>query len=168
MPGLICSDGDDEKDLERCRFDEDDAAVALLRHPARGLLSQEVRALEVGGDEFVEALFGGIQKVTAFARRHAGVIHQKVETSQPLAGKPQKPFAIFAGSFAVFTTASYFGTSELSSPGNETKNYIRRPPATARITCPGSTRNCASYDPETTNGSSTSDAITATSNGSRT
>src|SRR5205807_10041353 len=50
-----------------------------FRHPFRNALVQEVRSLEVGGDEFVEALFGSVQQIATLARRHAGIVHQQVE-----------------------------------------------------------------------------------------
>ena len=66
-------------------------------HPAGGLLGEEVRPLQVGRDQLVEALFGGLQQVAALARPHAGIVHQKVEVLEALAGKAQKRGAVLGG-----------------------------------------------------------------------
>src|ERR1019366_2650684 len=78
------------------RGDEGDAAFAGLGHPARRLLGEEVGALQVGRDQLVEALFGGLQQVASLARGHAGVVDQQVEFLKPLAGEGEQPSAILA------------------------------------------------------------------------
>jgi hypothetical protein len=66
--------------------DEDDAAAALLDHPVGRFLREEVRALEVGGEQFVEALLGGFEHVAALAGRDAGVVDEQVEPPEARAG----------------------------------------------------------------------------------
>ena len=63
-------------------------------HPAGGGLGQEVRPFEVRGDQLVEALFGGFEKVAALARRHAGVIDQDVERVEALPRERDQRLAI--------------------------------------------------------------------------
>ena len=65
-------------------------------HPAGRLLGEEVRTFEVGRDQFVEALFGGVEQIAALARGHAGVVHQQVELFKTLAGEGEQRRAIVA------------------------------------------------------------------------
>src|SRR5689334_1616478 len=41
-----------------------------------------MRAFQVGRDQLIETLFSRVENVAAFLRRHAGVIHQQIETGE--------------------------------------------------------------------------------------
>ena len=58
------------------------SVALLLDHPARGLLGQEVRALQVHPDQLVEALLAGLEDVGAHLGGDAGVVHQHVEAAE--------------------------------------------------------------------------------------
>ena len=69
----------------------DDALVGFgggaLDHQPRALLRQKIRALQVGADQFVEALFGGFEEVAALARSDTSIVDEKVEALEVLAGE---------------------------------------------------------------------------------
>src|ERR1019366_1060916 len=52
---------------------------------------------KVGDDQLVEALLGGLQHVATLARRHAGVVHQQVETLEALARVADQRGAVRGG-----------------------------------------------------------------------
>ena len=63
-------------------------------HPVGAGLRQEIRALQVGPQHVLEALFGGFQDVGTDLRGHAGVVHQHVQAAETL---PRPPRAVAAG-----------------------------------------------------------------------
>jgi hypothetical protein len=43
------------------------------------VLSEKVRAFEIGREEFVEAFGGGVENIAAFAGGHAGVVDEEID-----------------------------------------------------------------------------------------
>ena len=62
--------------------DEDDTALLLFKHELGYGLGKEVGAFEIGGDEFVEAIGGGIEDVVTLAGSDAGVIDEEIDAPE--------------------------------------------------------------------------------------
>src|SRR4051794_28077343 len=100
--------------------DEDDAAPPLLgtilfQHPVGGKLGEEMRALQVGVDQFVKALFGRLEHVTTLTGCNAGVVDEKIETFGKCgAGEGDESGAIGGSAYiATEDLASRFGPKAL-------------------------------------------------------
>ena len=52
---------------------------AALCHPPRRQLRQKMRSLQIGGNQFVEALFRRVQNVAPFPRSNPRIIYQQIE-----------------------------------------------------------------------------------------
>ena len=66
----------------------------LLNHHLCHQLCQEERALGVYVEQPIEALFGGIQQVSAILRRDAGVVHEQINPTKFLSRELNQPLAI--------------------------------------------------------------------------
>ena len=62
-----------------------------VRHPAGGLLGQEMGPLRFVRDQLVEAFLGGFEQIAALARGHAGVVDQQIERSKRSRAKAIRP-----------------------------------------------------------------------------
>ena len=69
-----------------------------------------MRALEVRGDQLVEALLGGIEQVAPFAGGHPALLTEQVKLVPSLAGEGDEGFAVVAaGDVALKNLAADFG-----------------------------------------------------------
>ena len=94
----------------RDRSDEDDSAAALLHHPARGRLRQEVGTFQVRSDQLIEAFFCCLEDVAALAGRHARVVYKQIEASALFACEGDQRIAIVSRSdIALKRDGSRFG-----------------------------------------------------------
>ena len=62
-------------------------------HPGGHALGEKIRPAQIGRDDFVEALFSGIEQIGADARRDARVVDQNIQPAQLVAdiGKQPQP-----------------------------------------------------------------------------
>src|SRR5688500_14972279 len=56
-----------------------------------------MRSFQVGGDQFIEALFGRLEYIESLARRHARIVYQQVQTSEFVAGELEQLLPVLTG-----------------------------------------------------------------------
>ena len=54
----------------------------LADHPGGDALGEKIRPAKIGSDQFVEALFAGIEHIGADARRDPGIVDQNVQPAK--------------------------------------------------------------------------------------
>ncbi|GIV15396.1 MAG: hypothetical protein KatS3mg022_0831 [Armatimonadota bacterium] len=67
----------------------------LFNHPAGDRLREEVRSLQVGADELLEALLAGFQNIRPHLWRNACVVHQHVQPPKTFTHRLHQLAALF-------------------------------------------------------------------------